>query len=159
MKTIMLAALMLFGFANANAQKMKAVDIDYVLAYPHSEDTVYLVNYWATFCAPCMGEISELNALVERYANKPFKLLMVCLDPVENYPMKLDYFLERKKVSGELVWLKEQNAKLFVPKVDENWEGSIPACFLTRPGRYSKFIEGVISAGKVAKVVDELFAD
>ena len=41
---------------------------------------VVLLNFWATWCAPCVREIPSLNRLYERFADKGFVVLAVSVD-------------------------------------------------------------------------------
>ena len=44
---------------------------------PHK---VYLINFWATWCGPCVGEMPSLNALYQRYKEKGLVVLGVNRD-------------------------------------------------------------------------------
>lgn len=41
------------------------------------KDEVVLVNFWATWCGPCIEEIPSLNRLVARLKDKPFSVVAV----------------------------------------------------------------------------------
>ncbi len=43
-----------------------------------------LINFWATWCIPCKGEIPMLNQLAEDYSNIDFQILGIAVDNVEN---------------------------------------------------------------------------
>ena len=121
-----------------------------------SKDTLYIINFWATWCAPCVAELPEFNALNSRYAGKPVKVLLVSLDFKGDNTFKLASFIERKKLTPEVVWLSDTDPNIFIPKIEPSWQGSIPATVIVQLGKqYKKFIEGSITERQIAKIVDK----
>ncbi len=47
------------------------------------EGKIVLLNFWATWCAPCVREIPSLNRIYERFADKGFVVLAVSVDENE----------------------------------------------------------------------------
>jgi len=45
---------------------------------------VLLVDFWATWCPPCVKEVPELNAIYARYAEDGVSVLAVAIDPTEH---------------------------------------------------------------------------
>jgi hypothetical protein len=81
----------------------------------------------------------------------------VSLDFREDYPMRLGVFLQRKKITPPVIWLSDTNPNEFVPRVDESWEGSIPATLIIHNGKgYRKFVEGQVTERQIATVADML---
>ena len=141
----------------AKAQQISAYSIDAIIHRASSKDTLYIINFWATWCAPCVAELPEFNALQRRFAGMPVKILMVSLDFKEDYPYKLARFLERKKLTPEVVWLSDTDPSVFIPKIDNSWQGSIPATVIVHPGKqFKKFIEGAITEKQISKIADKL---
>src|ERR1700749_1380806 len=93
----------------ASAQEIRAYSADNLIHYTSSKDTIYIINFWATWCAPCVHELPEFDALKKRYDGMPVKVLMVSLDFKEDYPSKLSLFLKRKGLTPEVVWLSDTN--------------------------------------------------
>ena len=145
----------LFSFA-ANGQQIKAYKANDIIQRASSRDTLYIINFWATWCAPCVGELSEFNTLEKRYKNKPVKVILVSLDFKEDYnASKLEMFIARKRLTPEVVWLADTDPNVFIPQIDKSWQGSIPATVMVYPQKnYRQFIEGTITAGKIGRMVD-----
>ncbi len=149
-------ALLLLPAQQLAAQNIPALSMKQILSSASSPDTTYIINFWATWCAPCVAELPEFNALQEHYATKPVKVLLVSLDFKENYP-KLPLFLQRKRITPQVIWLKDTNPNDFVPLADKNWEGSIPATLILHPRTGNRrFIEGQITEAQVAGIVAEM---
>jgi thiol-disulfide isomerase/thioredoxin len=155
-KLLFFIALLLAG-VSVRAQQIPALSARQIIARTAAKDTVYIVNFWATWCMPCVAELPEFNALQQRYAGSPVKVLLVSLDFKENYPYKLARFLERKRMLPEVVWMTDTNPNVFIPLIEESWEGSIPATAIVAPGKgYKRFIEGSITERQVATIVNKL---
>ena len=131
-----------------------------IIHYTSSKDTLYIINFWASWCGPCIAELSEFNSLKARYADAPVKVLMVSLDFKEDYPGKLARFVERKRITPEVVWLSDTDPNVFIPKIDNSWQGSIPATVIVHPGKgFKKFIEGAVTARQISKIVDKVLEE
>ncbi len=157
MKKLFLLVAISGSFASIQAQSIAKYSIDDVINRSSSKDTLYIINFWATWCAPCVAELPEFNALESHYVGKPVKILMVSLDFKEDYPFKLARFLERKKLTPEVVWLSDTDPNKFIPKIDNSWEGSIPATIIVHPGKqFKQFIEGSITERQISKIADRV---
>lgn len=155
MKKLIFIFALLFAAHSGRAQQIAAYSAEELIKHTSSKDTLYIINFWATWCAPCVAELPEFNALYKRYEGKPVKIVMVSLDFKEDYPYKLARFLERKKLLPEVVWLSDTNPNVFIPKIDNSWEGSIPATVIVHPGKgFKKFIEGSVTERQIGKIAD-----
>lgn len=91
------------------------------------DNTVYVVNFWATWCAPCVKEMPYFEKLQSEYATKGVEVLFVSLDFPHLYESKLKPFVIDKKIKSKVIALDDADMNTWIPKVDENWSGSIPA--------------------------------
>ncbi len=60
------------------------------------EGRVVLLDFWATWCAPCLAELPHLKQLHERYSDRGFVLLGVALDTIDR--RRLRSFLQRQEI-------------------------------------------------------------
>ncbi len=141
------------------AQDIRSMTSTDIMKFAASPDTVYIINFWATWCAPCVQELPEFNNLYKMYDGKPVKMLMVSLDFKDAYPYKLQGFISRKRLTPQVAWLSETDPNVFIPRIEESWEGSIPATLIIKPGVGKKFIEGQVSAGQVARVANGMMGN
>ena len=73
---------LVFTFVNASAQDLEVYEsFDlYQAAVTPDPDKVYVVNYWATWCAPCVKELPHFERLGSDYADKNVEVVLVSLD-------------------------------------------------------------------------------
>jgi len=96
------------------------------------KNTVYVVNFWATWCAPCVKELPHFEQLNSE--NKNIKVVLVSLDFKNQFESKLLPFLKKKSIKSEVVFLSDTNYNTWLPMVDKDWSGSIPATLIIKNG-------------------------
>lgn len=89
-------------------------------------DTTFVVNLWATWCAPCVAEMPHFELLQQKYRTKPLRVLFVSLDAQKNHEM-VAQFVDRKGLKNEVLLLNEKDEQYFIPKISAEWSGAIPA--------------------------------
>ena len=108
-------------------KSVQIVNFDQLEPYLHSNsDTVYLVNFWATWCAPCIKELPAIKAVEEKYANEKFKVLLVSLDMINELNSRLVPFIKSKNITSDVFLLNDPNQNRWIDMVDPNWSGEIP---------------------------------
>lgn len=70
--------------AQASDFTLRALDGSTVRLSNHLGKDVVLLTFWATWCAPCMGEMPTLEALHQAYKDQGFALLSVAMDGPES---------------------------------------------------------------------------
>ena len=144
-KMISLIAFLVIGIHayTQQIQKWKIADVEKLMT--SSNGDILVLNFWATFCKPCVAEIPSFISIAKRLKSEHVKLQLVSLDLPSYYPKKIDAFIKKHKFYTNIAWLEETNADYFCPKVDSSWSGSIPATLIlnTKTG-YRKFFEGEI---------------
>lgn len=114
----------------------------------HQEnDTLYVVNFWATWCAPCVKELPHFKALSKEYADQPVKFILISLDAKDNLA-QTNAFLQKKKIDIEAHLFAAGDPNVWINALEPSWEGSIPATFLYQKGSKLSFKESYFSTKK-----------
>ncbi len=97
---------------------------DYLQA--KDNDTTYIVNFWATWCVPCVKELPYFEELNIKYANNKVKICLVSLDFPESVESRLIPFMAKKNINNKVILLADSKTNDWIDKVDPSWSGSIP---------------------------------
>lgn len=116
------------------------------------DDQTYVVNFWATWCAPCIKELPYFEKLHTQYKGKNVKVILVSLDMKKQIEGHLLSFIKRKKLQAKVVHLYEPDANSWISKVDENWTGAIPATVIYNKNK-RKFYEKSFTYAELEKEV------
>ncbi|HYF30582.1 MAG TPA: TlpA disulfide reductase family protein [Chitinophagaceae bacterium] len=157
-KLISLAVILLLcAGSTVHAQTVKKVKIGELAEYIRKSDHPLVVNFWATWCAPCIEEIPYFQKEVKKYAAQNVELLLVSLDFAEAYPKQIASFIKKKSFEATHFWLDETNADYFCPQVDAKWSGSIPSTlFINNKTGHRKFFERQLTEQQFEIEIGEL---
>jgi thiol-disulfide isomerase/thioredoxin len=126
----------LFGFIFANSMQAQP-KLYKLLTYPELErylgefqDTLVVVNFWSTWCRPCVEELPYFEEVNTRWKAKKVKVLLVSLDFLNEIESRLVPFLKKKELKSEVVVLNEIDPNNWIDKVNPQWSGAIPATLI-----------------------------
>ncbi len=148
----LLTSLLVLSFFSCNEsapeqpKKIPQVDfseIEKILAI--KDDTLRVINFWATWCKPCVEELPLLEQLAEQNKNKAFSLYYISLDFPNQIESKLIPFLKENPLNGEVIVLDDPDANTWIDKVNPNWSGAIPATIINSGGNHN-FHEGQLNS-------------
>jgi thiol-disulfide isomerase/thioredoxin len=109
---------------------------------------VVLVNFWATWCPPCLAEIPDLVALQEKHRDR---LVIVGISEDEEPPAFVKTFAAERKINYPVVMTSPQLSTLFSGVV------ALPTTFILDPeGRVVKKHVGQLNAGEVDTITRAL---
>ncbi len=123
-----------------------------------NDDVLYVVNYWATWCSPCVREIPGFMNVHKQYQNdNNFKMILVSLDAKRLLDTKVKRFVERHNIDTDVYVLDDTGSSTIevLKAIDSNWYGEIPATLFYKNGQKLKFHKGSMTQYELEDLVDD----
>ena len=89
-----------------------------------------IVNFWATWCKPCVEELPFFERINEEYKDQNVEVLLVSLDFPTQIEEKVLPFIEKNKIRSKVILMSDPDQNTWIPKIDETWSGAIPATII-----------------------------
>lgn len=99
------------------------------------DDNTYIINFWATWCRPCIEELPYLEQIGEKYKNEKVKVILVSLDFQEKIEDQVIPFVKQRNIKSKVVLLDAPDANSWIPKINKDWSGAIPATLIYNKGK------------------------
>lgn len=135
--TFLMLAFSLKGYS----QNVKLINLDQLYErVKNGKDSTYVVNFWATWCAPCIKELPHFEKLQAEHKSEKLAVLLISLDFKSKMSSAVVPFVKRKNLKNEVFLLNESSPQEYIDRVDPSWSGSIPATLFIK-GDKRKFVE------------------
>lgn len=117
---------------------------------------VVVVNFWATWCAPCRAEMPQLLSFARKYEAKGVKFFPISADEASDSAQAGD-FLSSVKAPAPYFIKHAADDEKFIDAIDPKWSGALPATFVyDKTGKRVKSLIGEISMPELEKAVSAL---
>lgn len=153
-----LFVLLFVLMGRTQAQQIKTVTPDWIDGIHASKnDTLYIVNFWATWCKPCVEELPYFEQLADSCANKKVKIYLVTTDMRKDIATRVTDFIKAKNLTQQVVFINEVNADKWINKVSEEWSGAIPATLMVKgDAGFKHFKEGEFTFEELLLLVNQV---
>ncbi len=102
-------------------------------------DTTYVINFWATWCKPCVEELPYFEEFARAYSGEKARVILISLDFPRQFESKLAPFVEERNLQATVIALADGRYNDWIDKVSTEWTGAIPATYIYKGGQ-SHFI-------------------
>ena len=153
---VLLCASLSVGTASAQvrAEIVDLAGLQKVIQAPGTE--VRVINFWATWCGPCVKELPLLEKLGQERTDVKVTLVSLDLDLDPN-PEKVHKFVQRRKIKSSVLILDAGSGNEWIDKVDKRWSGALPATLIvnSKTGKSTLF-ERELHEGDLEKLIAEI---
>ena len=119
-------------------------------------DTTYVVNFWATWCAPCVEELPYFERLAEETADQHVEIVMVSLDFKRDVREKLLRFIQDRPLNLPVIALTDTKTNVWIDKVDPEWGGAIPITVIYKGDERAFIAEQFSDYDELAQAVNSI---
>ncbi|GAB3690216.1 hypothetical protein GCM10027592_07340 [Spirosoma flavus] len=120
-------------------------------------DTLYVVNFWATWCAPCVKELPLFESVRKTYANQNVSVLLVSMDARKTLATKVIPFVRNRKMGTNVVLLDEPDLNTWIDKLVPEWSGALPMTLVLNEKRnVRQFIGKPVKNGELESIINKL---
>ncbi|MGF7079118.1 TlpA family protein disulfide reductase [Mucilaginibacter sp. UYCu711] len=128
-----LFSLILFSFLlmlKAEAQDVKLITVNQLESrFKQGKDTIYVVNFWATWCKPCVNELPDFERFKSANQGKPIKVILVSTDLKSKLESGVKPFVKAHHLTGEVYLLNEAPSS-YTEKISPGWSGALPGTLI-----------------------------
>jgi len=161
MKKLLLFSVFFFSATLIFAQTPSVIKVtDLEKRINNQNDTIYIVNFWATWCVPCVKELPDIDSIAKSYRYEKVKVLYISMDFKEDLKKKVVPFLKKRHMNSsefdpEVYLLDEVNGNYFIPRISDKWTGAIPATLILKNSTgYRNFHEKKLTYSDLEKEIE-----
>jgi thiol-disulfide isomerase/thioredoxin len=120
------------AFAQSTPRMMTFAELRQELV--RTPQQLVVVNFWATWCRPCVAELPYFEQLRTAYADSGVRVVLVALDDPDLFSSTFAQFVQRKGLKSDVVLMRDTDLNTWVAQIAPAWDGVIPATMLVRNG-------------------------
>lgn len=131
-KTYLLALCLCFP-PPGYCQQVPLIKLDQLFQRIHAgRDTTFVVDFWATWCVPCVQELPGFDSLTLAHRNDKVKVLLVSVDFKSQLKTAVLPFVKGRGIQSPVFLLDEQDQQVYIDRIDSTWSGAIPATLIVK---------------------------
>ncbi|MBD1395026.1 TlpA disulfide reductase family protein [Mucilaginibacter glaciei] len=137
------------------AQQVKLLTVSQLESrIKQGKDTIYVINFWATWCKPCVKELPEFEKFKTSVKGKPVKVILISTDLKSKLLSNVQPFVKAHQLTGEIYLLNEA-PNSYTEKISADWSGALPGTLIVK-GSKKKFHEGAYTYEELVTAVKQV---
>lgn len=151
-----IAVVLMLVAGEIAGQTVQEIDKEGILTLTSdSGNSTYVVNFWATWCSPCVKEIVHFEELHRSRPDPDLKVILVSLDFPDQLESRVIPFLEQKEITAPVMLMTDLNYNGWIDLVDPAWTGALPATLIFN-NRERVFIEKELTMQELLEQVNQI---
>jgi thiol-disulfide isomerase/thioredoxin len=135
-------------------QYLSVPELEKILKNPANK--LFVVNFWATWCPPCVKEIPSFEKVSGEYDTAKVKFIMVSLDFPSQIEKQLIPYIKKHNLSLKVAVMLDIDYNSWIDKVDISWQGEIPATLIFNNNRKIRYFHsGEFDESMLKQKIDE----
>lgn len=120
------------------------------------DDTVRIINFWATWCKPCIEELPAFEQISAEYKTQKVKIILVSMDFKSKIDIQLKPYIQKNHIQSTVFVMDQTDSNIWINKVSTEWSGSIPATIFTLQSKQLSFHEGKYSYEELKQKIQSI---
>jgi thiol-disulfide isomerase/thioredoxin len=151
--TLVILNLFSYSVKGQKIEYIKVPELEKILNTP--DNKLYVLNFWATWCAPCVKEISNFEAAAKEFDPGKVSFILVSLDFPSEIEKQLIPFLKKNNITLKVAVMMDVDYNSWIEKVDPKWQGDIPATLFFNNSKKSKYFHtGEVTEPELKKYIN-----
>lgn len=115
---------------------------DLRLGIVQDKEHITVLNFWATWCKPCVAELPDFEKVNGEFSAKKVKVILANLDFNSQADSILPLFIKNKNIQSKVVHITDQDPNDWINTIWHDWSGTIPVTAIYYKGEKIWFMDG-----------------
>ena len=139
-------------FAQKPIEIIKFQDLENLI---QKDDRIYVFNFWASWCKPCVTEMPAFETLANNFHLKKVSVIFISLDFKRDLKI-VEKFVTDNQIKSKVYFIDEPDYNSWINKISPHWSGSIPATLISN-GTRKEFYEQSFDYQSLSNIIRHFF--
>jgi thiol-disulfide isomerase/thioredoxin len=136
-------------------QKVSDHDLKSLLSNVNNK--LYVINFWATWCGPCIKEIPHFEKVAAEFPSHEVEFIMVSLDFPSQLEKTLIPFIKKNNMKLNVILVEDMDYDKWIRDVDKDWQGNIPVTlFFNNSKDIRRFESKALEESELRDIIHDL---